>query len=288
MPVIREEVAADGTKRVVTRYDSLRDLADCGEDTVGSSKKTDNPFWSGTPSWKAARKLAESGWTTGGATLDTTLDRIRPAVGDAIAVQSRMAFVHTPNVPGALNIGRYAAGDPRCLISPVFTSKVPIVKIAVPAIWQATLTADSILQYGAVAAAVCEVLMAAGYGVEVNAVAGWDRRDGSFDVSEVVLKHSTEQLDVEDIAFGIAHPSMSRRFIFASGESRPHSREIHCYKGGGYGGYHQWSGTNPQITGGMGDIDLTPMSSISNASNSNVLQRGIDIALAAIAVWKSR
>lgn len=296
----REEVSLAGIARVVTRYDSLRDLADEGEhaNRPDCASKTTNERWYGTNTWKQARTLAEGGWSDGGRKLDVALDAIRPRVGAAITVNNRLTFMHTPNRPGVLDVGRYAADHPHMMVSPIFTATTPVVRIAVPAIWVNWMTEDDILNYGAVAAAVCEVLMSAGYGVEIVAVAGWRRNDLTYDVSEVVLKQSTEQLDVEDVAFGIAHPSMSRRFIFASGEARPHYREIGCYKGSGYSGCRNvgdgkaWSGVNPDITGGMGDLDLTPMSAVYDSNGQTTrergIERGIEIALAAIDKWLGR
>lgn len=295
----REEVSPLNIKRVVTRYDSLRDIADEGERARRSNcaSKTTNNNWYGTPTWEAARQLAEGGWSDGGRKLDIALDAIRPRVGNAITVNNRLMFQHTCNRPGVLDVGRYAADHPYMMVSPTFTATTPVVRIAVPAIWVNWMTEEDILNYGAVAAAVCEVLMSAGYGVEIVAVAGWRRNDGTYDVSEVVLKQSTEQLDVEDVAFGIAHPSMSRRFIFASGESRPHYDEIGCMKNRGYSGQSSdkhggWSGTNPDITGGMGELDLTPMSAVFDSNGRTTrdsgIERGINIALAAIDKWLGR
>lgn len=286
----RQELSPAGKARYVWRYDSLRELADVGQKTVGSSKDTARPDWHGTQSWAAARELAESGWYEGGSTLELAIERIRPQVGKAISVNNRLQFLHTCNRPGVLDVGRYATGNPYMMISPTFTATTPIVRIAVPAIWVNWMSAQDILNYGAIAATVCDVLMSAGYGVEIVAVAGWGRKNGSYVVTETVLKRSTEQLDVEDVAFGIAHPSMSRRFIFASGEQHPFASEIGCVQYGGYGGYgSQWSGTNADICGGMGDIDLTGMSKcgIDNGRRSGTdIERGIDLALDAIAKWK--
>lgn len=296
----RQEVSPGGNVRIVTRYDSLRDLADEGERVTRDdcSSKTVGGNWHGTATWQQARDLAEGGWSDGGRKLDVALDALRPRVGAAITVNNRLTFMHTPNRPGVLDVGRYAADHPHMMVSPIFTATTPVVRIAVPAIWVNWMTEEDILNYGAVAAAVCEVLMSAGYGVEIVAVAGWRRTDMSYDVSEVVLKQSTEQLDVEDVAFGIAHPAMSRRFIFASGEARPHYKEIGCYNGSGYSGNRRvgdgkaWSGINADITGGMGDLDLTPMASVydsgGNITRDKGIERGIQIALTAIDKWLGR
>ena len=248
--------------RNITRYDSLSEIADKGRAGVGSSKSACQSNWYGTADYEAAVTLAAGGWKQGGEKINLAIERIKPQVGQVIEVLSRISFQHTPNRPGMLDVGRYAAGHPYHMVSPILTSSPPIVKIAVPALWSAAVSTDRIMEAGAVVSAVAEVLTAAGYAVEVVAVAGWDKADGSYEIVEVVLKSSTQKVDIEDLAFGIAHPSMSRRFIFAAGEINPHAREINCWSGGGYRGYNYWSGSKTSIVEGIGDIDLTVMASI--------------------------
>lgn len=245
--------------RNITRYDSLSEIADKGRAGVGSSKTTGRSNWYGTDNYEAAVTLAANGWKQGGEKINLAIQQIKPQVAQVIEVLSRISYMHTPNRPGMLDVGRYAAGNPYHMVSPILTSAPPIVKIAVPALWSASVSTDRIMEAGAIVSAVAEVLTAAGYAVEVVAVAGWDKADGSYEIVEVVLKSSTQKVDIEDLAFGIAHPSMSRRFIFAAGEINPHAREICCYSMGGYGGYNYWSGSKTSIVAGIGDIDLTVM-----------------------------
>jgi len=268
-------------QRNITRYESLHEIAEAGRAGEGASKATGRNDWYGTADYEEAVELAANGWWYGGNELEAAIRRIKPQVDKAVEVLARLVYMPTPNRPGVLDVGRYAAGHPYCMVSPVLSGSVPIVRVMVPCLWSASVPTKDIMEAGAVVSAVAEVLTAAGYAVEVAAVAGWDRRNGDAEVVEVILKQSTQRVDVEDLAFGIAHPSMSRRFIFAAGELNPHAREINCRTGGGYGGYSHWSGTAPSLIKGLGDVDLTTMATFASGSY-------IDKALAALAAWQSK
>lgn len=269
--------------RNITRYDSLSDIAERGRKGVGTSKQPERGSnWFGTADYEAAVELAAKGWHQGGEQIQAAIERIKPKVGPMIEVLSRISYIPTPNRPGLLDVGRYAAGHPYCMISPVLTSSTPIVKIGVPALWSGGCSTDMIMEAGAIVSAVAEVLTAAGYAVEVVALAGWCRRNGDHEITEVVLKRSVDKVDIEDLAFGIAHPSMSRRFIFASGELNAHAEEINCRTGGGYGGSgSRWSGTMPELVAGLSDIDLTVLACVGG-------YRFLESAIAAIEKWQGK
>lgn len=268
--------------RQVFRYESIDHLAIEGEGTVGSSKRGGNrdDSWAMTRTYEDAIRVYRDGWSQGATQMSDALAAITPAVRDAIKVANRLAWQHTMIGAGMLDIGRYTVGHPLVIVGPQLAADNPIVKVSVPALWSASVSADRILEAGAVVAAVCDVLSSAGYAVEVNANAGWMNKKDVAWIAQVVLKPASRPLDLDDLAFGIAHPAMSRRFIFAAGELMPDPRSINCVLGGGYGGHaSQWSGTTPSLVKGLGDIDLTPMASI-NGSDL------IRVALDAIHAWQ--
>ena len=134
--------------RNITRYDSLSEIADKGRAGVGSSKSAGRGGWYGTDNYEAVVTLAADGWKQGGEKINLAIEKIKPQVAQVTEVLSRISYMHTPNRPGVLDVGRYAAGHPYHMVSPILTSAPPIVKIAVPALWSAAVSTDRIMEAG--------------------------------------------------------------------------------------------------------------------------------------------
>lgn len=275
-------------------YSSLADLAESGQKGDGSSHQVGGG-WRGTTTYAQAVALANGGWTQGARTLADLVDVATPMMADKFPdIGDRITWRHTMTGTGILDVGAYTAGQPLMIVGPVLTADTPVVSVAMPAIWSATVDTDSILAAGAVAAAVVTLLTERGYSVSVHALAGWGRRgyDPSTNqgkvIADVILKASTDPLSMEDLAFGLAHPSMSRRFIFAAGETSGVGREINCWSGGGYGGSgHVWSGSEGRLIRGLADIDLTGMAS-AWFGRAGDLSGCVGVAVKAVSDWCER
>ena len=143
------------------------------------------------------------------------------------------------NVCGdSADIDRYLYGDPECMIDYVDVPQARmgrVIRLLVNGSVNSGVTANEILERGVIVCTLIDVLNRMNVGVEVyleNCTKVGDDRH-----SILVHLHSSEQLlDVNNLMFALAHPSMLRRISFSVMEKSKwrHAAKI-SQKGGGYG-----------------------------------------------------
>lgn len=220
-------------------FDSLAELVSFIPDKAPPSMDEKRRYWDSKPdkdffgditTMAQAKKLASNGWQEGAERALPLLERVK------IARPSKRTLSRY-DVAGAVpSVGRYLAGNPLAMKtrqnSP--TNQTPIITLISSTAAQWTITPDIFEALAITAAAIVDRLEDAGFRVEV--IAG--RRESSSDagVTEATgennaighrsemffrVKAAEDALDLPRLVFGIGHPSVHRRILFAAGDMHP-------------------------------------------------------------------
>ena len=143
-------------------------------------------------------------------------------------------------VGGSVDIARFIQGEPECMVDYVAEPQARmgrVVKVLVNMVFSAFVNTADVVKRGVAVCALIDTLHKLGVGVEVwseepTAHRGVDKGDVSSHL--VKLHDSSEMLDIDNLMFGLCHPSMLRRIGFSVTEqsSWKHAKEV---TGGGYG-----------------------------------------------------
>ena len=226
-----------GTALYVERFDSLGEiLRYAGQNPEPRSSNGHDSDFSLTKSLKEAIALGLDGWS-----------EVRPDVEKQLAeLESQIAEHVEPAfkaqhgvVGGAVDIARFIQGEPECMIDYVtepLARMGRVVKVLVNMVFSSYVKTADVVQRGVVAVGLIDTLHKLGVGVEVwiempTATDGVDSGDVN---SQLVLLHdSGELLDVDNLMFGMCHPSMLRRVGFSCTEQSKwkHAKKVvrSCY-----------------------------------------------------------
>lgn len=193
-------------------------LADC-ETAVSSwqgykaSRKSGGDMedgWAGA-SWTGALEIARKGWTEGreriarGLAMANTLNKPAPRRGRFYDVAG--AFPH---------VARAVAGDPACManLGDTYTAARPIVRLIAPRAASAIIKPAQIENFGIALLSHIDAMENEGYSVELVIAITCKAGDDFLDC-RIVAKKAGEPLDVDRLAFMLAHPAFFRRLGFA-------------------------------------------------------------------------
>lgn len=188
-------------------------------DSARASRLYFGSKYNATPDYPTVEKLAREGWPEGLENVSSLSRRLSGIVASKIKKQD---FIY--DVAGdSVDVGRFVEGCPENMIQ--FTETEDrghgrLLTMKVSATTSSTISTDIIIRRGAAAAALVDSLESVGYRVEIVLVNTLARHTIS-----VVLKRHEESLELDRIAFFLAHPDVQRRIIFSveereSGEIR--------------------------------------------------------------------
>lgn len=236
------KVLVSDKKNHVESFDSLYDMALYAK----SNKKPESSERNGedfthTASLKDAANLAIKGWDECRPQVDALLsdlqDRINNVMSDHYVVQH--------DVAGAdVNMGLFMAGEPECMMQFVPEPEARmgrVVKVLVNGVTNASTNKDKIIQRGVSVLALVNTLHLMGVGIELwfeSCIEGTDKRAYSTCVK---LHDSNQPLDIDNVMFALAHPSMLRRLVFSVQEQSKYQLQQRATRGGGYGYCHDLS-----------------------------------------------
>lgn len=225
----------NGTRTARLHFDSLSELAALIPDSPrkgrpGSAwtEKDDISFYGVTMT--EARRLARDGWQEGAERVQPLLDRVKTARPTRKALTRWDVAGAVPSVP------RYLAGNPLHMRTRQIsaTTQQPIITLISSTSapwWTAT---DTFERLACAAAAIVDRLEDAGFRVEI--IAGRRESDNPSGAGAATgennalghrcemffrVKAAQDSLDLARVAFGIGHPSVHRRLLFAAGVSHP-------------------------------------------------------------------
>lgn len=234
------------------------DMSDAVDDVINApgakfsashSEDADYAEWTGSESFGAAVDMLRNGWDEHRDAVEFAVSTVAddPSIEEMMA--KRFGWTHD-YAGGMVDIGRFVVGEPECMIAPMMVeARQPdaVVRIVINGAASALIDGETIVQRGVLIAALVDTLMKLNRGVEVWWSWTTKGRDDDVLTQLVKIKHVDEPLDVNDLLFVTASPSMLRRFGFALAEleSRPVKNAIGV---GGDGLYDAGYGRPSDIT----------------------------------------
>jgi hypothetical protein len=163
--------------------------------------------WDLGADYDKAVRLLHDGWEQG----------VKQISALAQPVPNAGRWIEKPDYAGERpDIGRYLAGDPRSMIRRGAARKPkPFMTIVVSIGANCNVEAKSMWNYGAALVALIDRLESKGVRVEVYALWATTTRTARTCIS-VCLKQTQDVLDINTLAFALAHPAMLRRLMFAA------------------------------------------------------------------------
>jgi len=207
------------SRKIVDRFASLWEMTRYVENnphTGYSSNKADSWVDGGrTANLADAVRTADEGWTEVRPQIDKTLAEVQEQVGARMEKVSRTVV---GLAGGAVDMGRFLAGRPDCMVG---FRRVPsarhgrIVRIVYDYGANSRVSAAEMLRRGAIVAVLVDTLATLGLSVEL--VGETTVKIGREDTHTTLvnLHNATDPLDINALAYAIAHPSMLRRLTFA-------------------------------------------------------------------------
>lgn len=181
-----------------------------------------DPSWRGTGTMAEALKISREGWKDGA----TKASRLLGSIMAANPLQKKPVRYgiagSTPNVPRAI------AGDPLNMRIPDMkkASRRPVITLLSNIAANCGHQGEEFTNRAAVVAALVDQIEAAGYCCEIIAFAQATNYNAFVSRVAVQIKNSNQPLDITRLAFGLGHPAMFRRLVFADWGINPFCRPL--------------------------------------------------------------
>lgn len=193
-------------------------------DNARHSRMTGRAEWFGDVDFQGALKLARFGWKEGAAKLAKFEHNITPNCGEKA--------VYNWDVTGEFfDVATVLTGNPECWMSSVLESSVRCIDICVSIAVSSGVNADTIMRRGA---AICALVDTLDY-QRIRTSLSWNdyiSHDNHKFSMTTQLKAHEQPLDMDRVAFGMAHPASLRRTVFSFMETTP---DMACCVKGSYG-----------------------------------------------------
>lgn len=229
-------------KNHIEWFESLYDAATFAKANTNrkSSDKPEYNDWSKSKDLDEAVTFAMQGWHEVRPMVDQYAEQLQERINDTLSDH----YVVQHDVTGAdVNIGLFMAGEPECMMQFVSEPQARmgrVVKVLVNGCTSASTKPDHIIKRGAAVLTLVNTLHLMGVGVELwweDAIKGYGSKHPDRTYSTAVKLHDSAQpLDIDNVMFALAHPSMLRRVCFSIQEQSPYAKEQGAgAMGGGYG-----------------------------------------------------
>jgi hypothetical protein len=200
----------------VDEFESLGEALRYAQDNKNrrSSDTKSERDWYGSPDLDTAVQMGLDGWHDIRPEVDALFSRMEEQINMAIGDVFEMRYDYGGD---SVDIDRFLMGDPECMLE---YDVVPsgrmgrVVKVLVNGAASCNVSAKEIQQRGALAVALVDVLNKLGVGVEVWLESATEY-ENKYHSQLIKLHSSEERLDVNNLMFAMAHPSMLRRVGFS-------------------------------------------------------------------------
>ena len=227
-----------GSELHIEEFESLGEmLRHAGANKSPKSSNGNDSKFTLTASLQDAVDLGLKGYTDVRPDVEAQLNELESHIAEHldVAFQARHSVVG-----GSVDVARFIQGEPECMVDYVAEPQARmgrVVKVLVNMVFSSFVNTADIVKRGVAVCALIDTLHKLGVGVEVwseepTAHRGIDQGDVSSHL--VRLHDSSEMLDIDNLMFGLCHPSMLRRIGFSLTEqsSWKHAKEVTA---GGYG-----------------------------------------------------
>lgn len=189
----------------------------------------------GSDSYAAAERLIETGWAEG---AQKVADRRSQFDAFLTAAKAAKASRWDWDVTGQfIDVGRYLTGEPEVFGAEYDdgeSNSARVVSIRLNSCVSASVSKESIIARGVTALVAVDLLESCGIRCEV--ILSQATESSTHVDHNVVVKKPSEPVDVDRLAFWLAHPSAFRRFGFKAMEIEGHSPSgTHVSKMSDYG-----------------------------------------------------
>lgn len=193
-----------------------------------SSRDNYDIKWAGGLTWEQAKAMAISGWRDGMIEIEKYRTKILPIIAEKVLRPKQINSISGYCV----DVGSFLANQQECFIAREYEERNypgQIYKIVCSISFSAAITPETIIQRGAMICALIDAIEFAGHRAEVicnDAMSvghseayrkGYYKNQGWMEIS-VVVKKTSQPLEMTDLAFCLAHPAMLRRIMFSVAE----------------------------------------------------------------------
>lgn len=186
-----------------------------------ASQRTDDYDWTRTRNFDEAVSLMRGGWHEGRDRIAELSDQITTAIGSPAQELALTSDVQG----GAVDMGGFMAGEPECMMTWADQDGPhQIVHFTIDPGASGAVSSNSIIARGAIIAATIDALEAAGHRCAVDIV--WSGTAQRPLQVWCPIKDAQDPLDIERLAFAVAHPSFTRRLMFAHLENDPARNQL--------------------------------------------------------------
>lgn len=195
--------------------------AGCSSRMVDAEKKR----FTETSSYEEAVSLATDGWDA----VIAPAELVSLAVEDKVEIERfDIGFQAVYDVAGAeCDVALYLSGEPECMVESVplrISRQGRAVRLIVPIGFRSHVKAKHALARGSAILALVDLLAKAQHPVEIWAVSYCTYPKGSNTWAMAVkVQDASDPVDIGNLSFALAHPSMLRRLTFAA---RSHSDQL--------------------------------------------------------------
>ena len=228
---------------------ALNGGTDCIPERRQSCTNGATQHWDYESGFKGAVELARTGWALGRERVEEQAMRFRDdVVRDHAETFARPATVRAFAGP-MVNVGRYIAGVPDAMLTRKRTEmESPVVDILCNVAASGSIGAETYFTRGAAIAALADLLELTGRRVRVRTVmATQTTGNGTHSINiYTTIKNPGDPLQLDALAFTLAHPAFMRRLGFSIMEQAP--KKVRAAIGIGDCGYGYGTPTNVDNT----------------------------------------
>lgn len=185
--------------------------------SLNLSRETNDSEWAGTPSFAHALALARDGWPQGLSEIAKYRAHFSAIIGNRI---KRPQLAHAV-VGFSPDVGAFLSNEPECMFArEIIELDGPgkVLRVVLNGTVSGGISTRSIVKRGAMACALVDALECAGYSCEIVAAFKLSVGDKISDSHLVPVKDAGASLELDRVAFALAHPSMFRRLVFSACE----------------------------------------------------------------------
>jgi hypothetical protein len=200
---------------VLDKFDSFGDMLAYANANPRKqqSDKGDKSFCE-TANYAEAHNLAVEGWHAVRPEVERIMSQLSEQIDSRLDMVSELEYATSG---GAVDVGRWLTGEPECMYSfvPMPNERMGrVVKIFIDYGASASFSAEFIRQRGIVLCALVDALQKMRVACEV-----WGETAVTFGnkihTTVVKLHDATAQMDIDELMFALANPSMLRRITFS-------------------------------------------------------------------------
>lgn len=186
------------------------------------SSEKESKDWNGNVSLEGAVALARDGWPAGRELLKGAISGLQRHAAPEKSQARRFSVAG-----GAVHVPRFVAGVPAHMVGRgrAEWAAAPVVSLLVSCAYSSAATQNAIRNRGAAICDAIDTLETEGFSVELTLCAPNDHDDALKTDCRVPLKLSSEALNIDRVAFALAHPAMFRRIMFKHMETVPYWQE---------------------------------------------------------------